>query len=340
MGAMPAVLVALVVAAAVQSAHDVQATAVALVPLRPLGVPAELTLALQTTLRNELTALPEARIVPEQDLAQALRREPDCDAHIPCAAAAAVQAGARQLIVGTASQLGDALVVDLKLLDATSAQELRRATHPVSGSQDALIETLRASAVELLAPQRFTGSLRVDVPGVSGAILFVDGKQVGASPLAQPIDGLKPGQHTLRVADGRSREVSAFVEIRYGRTTEARVDLGPLEVHNVPTSALPSAQARPPWVRRAAYVGLGLGLASAVAGIVYHAKAYSLAAEINRRDQAKLLGMGDAASYAEVNRDVNLARGLYVTAAVLGAAGGGLLWWDLRSDGLGVAGRF
>jgi hypothetical protein len=50
--------------------------------------------------------------------------------------------------------------------------------------------------------------------------------------------------------------------------------------------------------------------------------------------------MGDAVSYAEVNRDVNLARGFYVTAAVLGAAGGGLLWWDLHSDGLGVAGRF
>src|SRR6202171_4350056 len=257
MGAMPAVLVAFVVAAAVQPALDAHATPVALVPLRALGVPAEMALALQTTLRNELSALPEARIVPEHDLAAALLREPDCDAHIPCAAAAAVKAGARQLIVGTASQLGDALVIDLKLVDARSAQELRRATHPVSGSQDALIETLRASAVELLAPQRFTGSLRVDVPGVPDAILFVDGKQVGASLLAQPIDGLKPGQHTLRVADGRSREVSAFVEIRYGRTTEARVELGPVQVRTVPAAALPSSPARKPWVRTAEYVGLG-----------------------------------------------------------------------------------
>ena len=337
---MPAVLVAFVVAAAVQPALDAHATPVALVPLRALGVPAEMALALQTTLRNELSALPEARIVPEHDLAAALLREPDCDAHIPCAAAAAVKAGARQLIVGTASQLGDALVIDLKLVDARSAQELRRATHPVSGSQDALIETLRASAVELLAPQRFTGSLRVDVPGVPDAILFVDGKQVGASLLAQPIDGLKPGQHTLRVADGRSREVSAFVEIRYGRTTEARVELGPVQVRTVPAAALPSSPARKPWVRTAAYVGLGLGLASAVAGVVYQARAYSLAADINRRDEAKLLGAGDAASYAEMNRNVNLARGFYITALVLGAAGGGLLWWDLRSDGLGVSGRF
>src|SRR5207245_7282333 len=108
------------------------------------GVPADLALALQTTLRNELSALPEAHIVGEQELADALRREPDCDARPACAAAAAAKAGARLVIMGTASQLGDALVVDLKLLDAKTAQEVRRATHPVSGSQDALIETLRA----------------------------------------------------------------------------------------------------------------------------------------------------------------------------------------------------
>ena len=107
-----------------------------------------------------------------------------------------------------------------------------------------------------------------------------------------------------------------------------------------PQFSLPSSPARKPWVRTAAYVGLGLGLASAVAGVVYQARAYSLAADINRRDEAKLLGAGDAASYAEMNRNVNLARGFYITALVLGAAGGGLLWWDLRSDGLGVSGRF
>ena len=63
------------------------------------------------------------------------------EAKIACAALAASRAGARELIVGTASQLGDAYMIDLKLLDARSAVELRRSTKPVSGSPDALIDT-------------------------------------------------------------------------------------------------------------------------------------------------------------------------------------------------------
>jgi len=53
-----------------------------------------------------------------------LKREPDCEARIACAAAAAAQAGARQLIIGTTSQLGDSFMIDLKLLDARSGQEI------------------------------------------------------------------------------------------------------------------------------------------------------------------------------------------------------------------------
>src|SRR5207302_5180404 len=116
---------------------------VALLPLRPLGVPADVVHALEVTLRNELAQLPEANLVPEKEVVEALKREAECEAHIPCAAAAAAKAGARQFIMGTTSQLGDAFMIDLKLVDSKSAQELRRATQPVSGSQDGLIETLR-----------------------------------------------------------------------------------------------------------------------------------------------------------------------------------------------------
>src|SRR5258707_942161 len=152
---MLAPLAALVLAAGNAAPPPDARPLVALLPLRPLGVPAELVKALQVTLHNELASLPEARLAPAKEVADQLRRETDCEAKIACAALAASRAGARQLILGTASQLGDAFMIDLKLLDARSAQELRRATHPVSGTQDALIETLREAAVQLLAPQRF-----------------------------------------------------------------------------------------------------------------------------------------------------------------------------------------
>ena len=211
--------------ALILAAIDPARPAVALLPLRSLGVPAETVNALELTLRNELSQLPEARLLPEKEVAQQLARDPDCLRKIACATAAASRAGARQLILGTASQLGDSFMVDLKLVDAKTAQELRRATHPVSGSRDALIETLREAAVELLAPARFVGGLQIEVPDAPGAAVFVDGKRVGTVPLAQSIDGLLPGQHTLRVVD-KGRERSTFVEVRYGRVGKARVELG------------------------------------------------------------------------------------------------------------------
>ncbi|HEX4385390.1 MAG TPA: hypothetical protein VH083_20665 [Myxococcales bacterium] len=206
------------------AAIDASRPPVALLPLRSLGLSAETASALELTLRNELSQLPEARLVPEKDVAAQLLREPECAQKIACATAAASRAGARQVILGTASQLGDSFMIDVKLLDAKTGQELRRAMHP-SNSRDALIETLRDSAVELLAPARFVGGLMVEVPDAPGAAVFVDGKRVGTAPLGQSIDDLLPGQHTLRVVD-KGRERSIFVEVHYGRTGKARVELG------------------------------------------------------------------------------------------------------------------
>ena len=333
---MIAALAALVLAAGnAPPARDAR-TIVALLPLRPLGVPAELVRALQVTLHNELSALPETRLAPDKDLEEQLKREPDCEAKIACAALAASRAGARQLIMGTASQLGDAFMIDLKLIDARSALELRRATHPVSGTQDALIETLREAAVQLLAPARFVGAVKIDVPGMPGALLFVDGKAAGSTPLARPIEGLAPGPHTVRVvAEGKAHEASAFVEVRYGQTTEARIELQPL-AGVVPFAALPvagaSAQPRP-WLRPAALAGLGLGAASAVVAVVFHARAYATAGDLNRREGLNQLQPGDVAAYKDVDRDTHLARGFYVTSAILTAAGAALFYWDLRAGG-------
>jgi hypothetical protein len=324
------------------SAAPAQPPVVALMPLRPLGAPADMVHALEVTLRNELGQLQEARLAKETDVAEALKREPDCEAKVPCAAAAALHAGARQLIIGTTSQLGDSFMIDLKLLDAKTGQELRRATHPVSGSQDALIEMLREAAVQLLAPSRFVGSLRIEVPGASGALLFVDGKAAGTLPLAQPLEGLTPGQHVVRVKD-KARETSTFVEVRFGRTTDARLDLGGAVVA-VPAAALPTLATtvprKPAWVRPAAVSAIGAAVASAVIGAAFHARAYSTASDLNNLAAANQLHKPDVQSYADVERDTNIARGFYIAAAVLAATGGGLLWWDLHTDSVGVQTHF
>jgi hypothetical protein len=318
---------------------------VALVPLRPLGVPPDLVHALQVTLHNELSALPEAKLAPEKEVADQLKREPECEARVSCAALAASRAGARQLIMGTASQLGDAFMIDLKLLDARSGQELRRVTHPVSGSPDALIDTSREAIVQLLAPARFVGAMRIDVPGVSGAMLFVDGKAVGSTPLAKPIEGLSPGPHTVRVVPpGSVEEASTFVDVRFGQVTDARIDLKALKA--VPVQALPAASspgassARKPWMRPVALGVAGLGAASAVIAVVFQARAYATAGDLNRRESLNQLQPSDLSGYRDVDHDTRLARGFYVTAAVLAAAGGGLFLWDMHLSPGGISGHF
>ena len=334
---MLAALAALVLAAGTAPPARDTRPVVALLPLRPLGVPPELVQALQVTLHNELANLPEARLADDKEVADQLHHETDCEAKITCAALAAGRAGARQLIMGTASQLGDAFMIDLKLIDARSGQELRRATHPVSGSQDALIDVLREAVVQLLAPARFVGAIQIEVPGISGALLYVDGKPAGSTPLARPIEGLTPGPHTVRVvASGSAREASAFVDVRFGATTEARIELQPLPA-TVPLAALPATAVavdhRKPWMRPVALAALGVGAVSAVVAIAFHAKAYATAGDLNRRESLNQLQPGDAAAYRDVESDTHLARGFYITSAILSVAGAGLFYWDLRSGG-------
>lgn len=295
---------------------------IALVPLRPLGAPADVVHAIESTLRHELSQCGEARLLPEKDALAALQREEGCEARLPCAAAAALHAGARQIVAGTVSQLGESYTIDLKLLEARGLQEVRRTTLAVVGSQGALVETMHQAAIQLIAPARFVGSLRLEVPGADGAALFIDNKPAGTLPLARPLEGLAPGQHVVRVKD-KAREASTFVEVRFGRTTDATIDLA-APVLAVPAEALPSAVAiaqpgKPAWLRPAAIASLGAGVAAAVAGTAFSAS-------------ANASGSG--------SNDRSVARGFYISAAVLAVTGGGLLWWDVHTDAAGVQTQF
>jgi hypothetical protein len=223
-------------------------------------------------------------------------------------------------------------MIDLKLLDARSAQEQRRATHPVSGSPDALIETLRGAAVELLAPARFVGGLQIDVADAPGAVVFIDGKQVGVAPIKAPIQGLVPGQHTLRVVD-KGRELSTFVEVRYGVVNRARVELGPVRIQK---SALPEvesgvqAHAKPAWVRPAAGTALGLALVSVGVGAVLQARSSSGGTALGQGGSQNALIMPTGNTSSLGNHGTNLAPAFFAASAVLAVTGGALLYWDLR----------
>ena len=91
-------------------------------------------------------------------------------------------------------------------------------------------------------------------------------------------------------------------------------------------------------MKPAAYTGLGLAVVSAGVGIFFHAKSYATASNLNRKEGSNGLSASDLPDYGAIDRDVHIARGFYVAAAVLGLAGGGLLFWD--SNAFGIQGRF
>jgi hypothetical protein len=331
---------------------------VALLPLRGLGVQPEAVAALEATLRNEVGALPEVTLAAPEQLAAALQREADCATRVACGAAAAARAGAQRFVAGTVSELGDAYMVDLKLVDARSGQELRRVTRPVSGRQEMLIELLRAAAVELLAPARFVGRLSVQLLAGDQAgpppQLFLDGKLVGPLPLPAPIESVSPGQHTMRVTKEGFRDATLFVEVRYDRTTEAHVDLARGSLAGIaflkpqdapvvtlsasppkpsaPASAVAPAPQRSPWLKIAGWSGVGLGVVSAVIGVALHAKAYATAGELNRKEQNLQLQASDLTLYDGVDREVSAARALYVIGALVGGGGAAVLLYDHQAD--------
>ena len=86
-------------------------------------------------------------------------------------------------------------------------------------------------------------------------------------------------------------------------------------------------------MRPTAIGAMGLAAAGAVVGAVFQAKAYATASDLNRREAINQLQPSDAAAYRDVDRNTHLARGFYVTSAILAVAGAGLFYWDLRANG-------
>jgi len=164
-------------------------------------------------------------------------------------------------------------------------------------------------------------------------MLFVDGKHSGTLPLAQPLEGLTPGQHVF-ASRTKARETSTFVEVRFGRMTDANLDLGAAPVVAVPAAALPEIVAavprKPGWVRRRPSPRSRGHRQRGDRRRVPGARLAGRACGGNRQPAAGRSLTGSA----EVDRNASLARGFYVAAAVLVAAGGGLLWWDLQADAM------
>ncbi|RMH39827.1 MAG: PEGA domain-containing protein [Deltaproteobacteria bacterium] len=207
-----------------------------------LGIDAEIVARLESLFRTELERLAGRPVPSRRVVDRALAGRPRlraCDGSTACLAAIGRRVGADWIVSGNVAQLGDSYVVNLKLIDVATATELRRvASEPLRGTPDELIERVRVAAYRLCAPERLWGEIAV-LTDLVGAVVEVDGKSVGTTPLPGPIDRVPLGAHTLRVTAPGFTPFQQRVVVRFQKTTR-------VVVHLVKVGAVAPASGRPP----------------------------------------------------------------------------------------------
>jgi hypothetical protein len=181
--------------------------------------------AVEEILAAAVAEIGEHRVITPDRVRELLRRQrrrdlEACEGALPCLAELGRLAGAHVVLYGEAGALAGGRVVYLKAVDVESGAE--RGSTAVVLEKGAAAGEARAAAVRLLAPERYTGVLEVQVD-VRGASVFVDGVARGQSPL--PPLALPVGTHALRVTHESYRDFVRFVDVGFGGRTRVAAEL-------------------------------------------------------------------------------------------------------------------
>lgn len=143
-----------------------------------------------------------------------------------CAADLAKLAHADLVIAGTVEKLGEAHVLAMTLIDPSVPAVLDRQEVAWRGAPAAMVGLARPYVDRLFAEGKaasYEGALEVFAP--EGALVIVDGKELGRAPLAAAVRGLSTGVHTIDVVrDGYDSHHGEVIVAR-NETTIARVEL-------------------------------------------------------------------------------------------------------------------
>ncbi|MSP17730.1 MAG: PEGA domain-containing protein [Myxococcales bacterium] len=242
---------------------------VALLRLDALGLEPEIVSRLEALFRLEVERLAGATLPSAREVDDAMARDARlraCAGEVECLALVGTALGVEQVISGNIGSLGDSYMVNLKLVDATKKQELRRVAQPLRGNADELIEAVRLAAYRLVAPERIRGSIAI-VSDVNGATVFVDGKRRGKTPLATAIGGLNVGKHGVRLNARGHTDYLGEVEVRFQKTSHVVVNLVVVPGTILDSSDGASAETdRRWWQTTRGWIGIGVG--AAVLGVL------------------------------------------------------------------------
>lgn len=203
---------------------------VAVLEIGALGLSSGMKKNIERLLYNSIATIGGVTVIPPIDVEMALqnpknRAVRDCGGGPECAVRAGRLVRADRVVFGTVSSIGENFALNLRVMDVGSGAELKREQSTLSGNRNLLIPELRLAAYRLVAPESIRGSLLIEVD-VAGAVVEIDGKNVGTTPLAGPIEGLKPGAHTVVVRREGYSEFQKEITIRPFETPKLKLELG------------------------------------------------------------------------------------------------------------------
>lgn len=234
-----------------------------------LGIEAELVARLEVLFRSELARLAAAPIAGQREIERKITGElAQCTGEDRCLAAIGKRLEVDIVVAGSVGALGDNYLLDIKAVEVGAGRQIARVTtEPLRGTPDELIESVRVAAYRLLAPEQVHGSI-VILSDLLGGEVSLDGKRVGTTPLAAPLDRLPVGPHVVRVAAAGFAPFEEQVEVRFQKT--ARVEVRLVAVPGaVPRTPPPRRAAKPWYTRPWALVAIGAGAVAAGALVGY-----------------------------------------------------------------------
>lgn len=227
-----------------------------------LGISPDLVARLEALFRMELDRLATRALPTRREIDKAIAGERElerCGGDDKCLAAIGKKLAVDVMVTGSVAALGDSYILNIKAIDVGRATQIRRiATDPLRGSPDELIDSIRVAAYRLLAPDQLHGSVHVLSDSI-GAVVSLDGKVVGKTPLPAPLTRLPLGEHQLRVESEGYIPHEEKVVVRFQKSTRITVRLAPRAEHlgGGPARTV-RREARPWYTSKWAYAGAGV----------------------------------------------------------------------------------
>lgn len=165
-----------------------------------------------------------------QSVAKLSRKLRDCDGQARCLALVGKALRVDVVVSGNVAALGDSYVLNIKAITTETGKELRRIeSDPLRGAPEQLIDEIRVAAYRLMSPEQLQGAVSI-LADRAGARVFLDGTEIGKTPLHDSVTGLSLGKHHLRVDGGEFGSFDSNIVVRFQKTTKVIVQLVDLRV--------------------------------------------------------------------------------------------------------------